>query len=183
MPPCATSAPVPVVPRRTPPPCAQTTYVRSSLLPSLRLKLVTPIRVQAGERRQRVAYNRNVSASEALWPAARKQRCGLVGMAFRVGISARARCLTVTVRVLTRATGWTVICTQPIPSDCGVYYYEVEVLSKGRDGYIGVGLSAASVNLGRLPGWEQCAPYLLCNVPYSLSLTLATLAASPHHLC
>jgi hypothetical protein len=47
---------------------------------------------------------------------------------------------------------------QPVPSDCGVYYWEVEVLSKGRDGYIGIGLSASTVNLGRLPGWEQCVP-------------------------
>eukprot|EP00887_Chlorella_sp_A99_P006148 scaffold22.g6148.t1 len=31
---------------------------------------------------------------------------------------------------------------------------EVEVVSKGRDGFIGVGFSAADVKLDRLPGWE-----------------------------
>eukprot|EP00241_Pyramimonas_parkeae_P001643 CAMPEP_0114252164 /NCGR_PEP_ID=MMETSP0058-20121206/15685_1 /TAXON_ID=36894 /ORGANISM="Pyramimonas parkeae, CCMP726" /LENGTH=465 /DNA_ID=CAMNT_0001366069 /DNA_START=120 /DNA_END=1517 /DNA_ORIENTATION=+ len=44
---------------------------------------------------------------------------------------------------------------QPIPTECGVYYFEVEVINQGRDGFIGVGLCTGSVNLGRLPGWEQ----------------------------
>ncbi|RKP24455.1 concanavalin A-like lectin/glucanase domain-containing protein, partial [Syncephalis pseudoplumigaleata] len=35
-----------------------------------------------------------------------------------------------------------------------IYYYEVEIISKGRDGYIGVGFSSSSVSLKRLPGWE-----------------------------
>lgn len=43
----------------------------------------------------------------------------------------------------------------PIPVLCGVYYYEVHILSKGVHGYIGVGFSAPSVHLGRLPGWED----------------------------
>lgn len=41
-----------------------------------------------------------------------------------------------------------------IPASCGIYYFEVKVVSKGRDGYIGVGLSAERVQLNRLPGWD-----------------------------
>jgi len=42
-----------------------------------------------------------------------------------------------------------------IPPSCGIYYFEVTVISKGRDGYIGVGLSAERVQLNRLPGWDS----------------------------
>lgn len=41
-----------------------------------------------------------------------------------------------------------------IPAACGIYYFEVKVISKGRDGYIGVGLSADRIPLNRLPGWD-----------------------------
>jgi len=41
-----------------------------------------------------------------------------------------------------------------IPVDCPVYYFEVEITNKGRDGYIGIGLSQNDVKLDRLPGWE-----------------------------
>ncbi|KAI8922040.1 ran-binding protein 9-like protein [Powellomyces hirtus] len=43
----------------------------------------------------------------------------------------------------------------PIPPQCGLFYYEVTVVSKGRDGYIGIGLCTQSVQLNRLPGWED----------------------------
>ena len=42
-----------------------------------------------------------------------------------------------------------------IPVSCGLYYFEVTVVSKGRDGYMGIGLSAQGVNLNRLPGWDK----------------------------
>ncbi|KAI3427988.1 hypothetical protein D9Q98_006376 [Chlorella vulgaris] len=42
----------------------------------------------------------------------------------------------------------------PVPSDCPIYYFEVEVVSRGRDGFIGIGFSTAEVKLDRLPGWE-----------------------------
>ncbi|KAF2091266.1 ran-binding protein [Saccharata proteae CBS 121410] len=46
----------------------------------------------------------------------------------------------------------------PMPKQCGIYYYEVTVLSKGKDGsygrLIGIGFSGANVDLNRLPGWE-----------------------------
>ncbi|XP_048523507.1 ran-binding protein 9 [Dendroctonus ponderosae] len=43
----------------------------------------------------------------------------------------------------------------PIPAACGLYYFEVKIVSKGRDGYMGIGLSAQGVNLNRLPGWDK----------------------------
>ncbi|CAF0758366.1 unnamed protein product [Brachionus calyciflorus] len=43
----------------------------------------------------------------------------------------------------------------PIPASCGIYYFEVKIISKGRDGYMGIGLSKSEVNLNRLPGWDK----------------------------
>lgn len=42
-----------------------------------------------------------------------------------------------------------------IPASCGIYYFEVTIVSKGRDGFMGIGVSAQSVNLNRLPGWDK----------------------------
>ncbi|PSC72505.1 Ran-binding 10 [Micractinium conductrix] len=42
----------------------------------------------------------------------------------------------------------------PVPSDCPIFYFEVEIASRGRDGFIGIGFSTAEVELDRLPGWE-----------------------------
>lgn len=43
----------------------------------------------------------------------------------------------------------------PIPSSTGLFYYEAMVLSRGRDGFIGVGFCREDVLLTRLPGWED----------------------------
>lgn len=43
----------------------------------------------------------------------------------------------------------------PIPQNCLLYYYEVTIISKGRDGYMGIGLAAQGVNMHRLPGWDK----------------------------
>ncbi|KZF24307.1 SPRY domain-containing protein [Xylona heveae TC161] len=43
---------------------------------------------------------------------------------------------------------------RPMPPECGIYYYEVTVISKGKEGLIGVGFSGPNVSLNRLPGWE-----------------------------
>ncbi|KAJ7602220.1 hypothetical protein B0H17DRAFT_1155039, partial [Mycena rosella] len=40
--------------------------------------------------------------------------------------------------------------THPIPPACGIYYYEVHILSKGNKGFAG-----KDVRLSRLPGWGQ----------------------------
>ncbi|NP_001165647.1 ran-binding protein 9 [Xenopus laevis] len=45
--------------------------------------------------------------------------------------------------------------THPIPAACGIFYFEVKIISKGRDGYMGIGLSTQGVNLNRLPGWDK----------------------------
>ena len=42
----------------------------------------------------------------------------------------------------------------PMPSQCGIYYYEVTIISKGKEGMIGVGFSGANASLEKLPGWE-----------------------------
>lgn len=42
----------------------------------------------------------------------------------------------------------------PMPPQAGIYYYEVYIESKGKDGVIGVGFSTSKVLLERLPGWE-----------------------------
>ena len=43
----------------------------------------------------------------------------------------------------------------PIPPEMGIFYYEVKIVNKGKEGFIGIGLSAANVSLNRLPGWEK----------------------------
>ncbi|RKP20301.1 SPRY-domain-containing protein, partial [Rozella allomycis CSF55] len=42
----------------------------------------------------------------------------------------------------------------PINPQYGIYYFEIQIVSRGRDGYIGIGFCASNVSLGRLPGWE-----------------------------
>ncbi|KAF2713608.1 ran-binding protein [Pleomassaria siparia CBS 279.74] len=43
----------------------------------------------------------------------------------------------------------------PMPRQCGIYYYEITVVSKGKDGrMIGVGFCGPKVVLSRIPGWE-----------------------------
>ena len=44
---------------------------------------------------------------------------------------------------------------QPISAQTGLFYYEVEIISKGRDGYVGIGFCGPHVSLGRLPGWDD----------------------------
>ncbi|KAK6338655.1 hypothetical protein TWF696_009466 [Orbilia brochopaga] len=41
-----------------------------------------------------------------------------------------------------------------MPRSCGVYYYEVTIINKSREGLIGIGFCAGDVLLNRLPGWE-----------------------------
>ncbi|GAM23411.1 hypothetical protein SAMD00019534_065860 [Acytostelium subglobosum LB1] len=44
---------------------------------------------------------------------------------------------------------------RPIPSACGIFYFETKVISKGKDGYIGIGVCPQNMLLSRLPGWEK----------------------------
>ncbi|KAI9797219.1 MAG: hypothetical protein M1833_005628 [Piccolia ochrophora] len=48
----------------------------------------------------------------------------------------------------------TVRADHPMPPQCGIYYYEVSIRSKGKEATIGVGFSSSNVSLNRLPGWE-----------------------------
>ncbi|KAI9845115.1 MAG: hypothetical protein M1838_001904 [Thelocarpon superellum] len=43
---------------------------------------------------------------------------------------------------------------QPMSAQCGIYYFEITIISKGKEGLIGMGFSGAKVPLTRLPGWE-----------------------------
>uniref|UniRef100_A0A9J2Q6H6 B30.2/SPRY domain-containing protein n=1 Tax=Ascaris lumbricoides TaxID=6252 RepID=A0A9J2Q6H6_ASCLU len=45
----------------------------------------------------------------------------------------------------------------PIPVTCGVFYFEVLVVSSENDCCIGIGLCEKNVDLNRLPGWDKCS--------------------------
>ncbi|KAE8165841.1 CTLH/CRA C-terminal to lish motif domain-containing protein [Aspergillus tamarii] len=38
---------------------------------------------------------------------------------------------------------------------CGIYYFEITILSKPKEGMIGIGFSSNKASVERLPGWEQ----------------------------
>ena len=42
----------------------------------------------------------------------------------------------------------------PLPLDCALYYWEVKILDRGSEGFIGIGFQTEEVLLCRLPGWE-----------------------------
>jgi len=44
---------------------------------------------------------------------------------------------------------------EPIPAGCGLFYFEIKVISKGKNGYIAVGVADDKVKLARLPGWDE----------------------------
>ena len=46
-----------------------------------------------------------------------------------------------------------VLTPHSIPVTSGIYYYEVTIMNKGRDGRIGIGLAPKGVNLNRLGGF------------------------------
>lgn len=43
----------------------------------------------------------------------------------------------------------------PMSPQCGIYYFEVEIKNKSKDGMIAVGFSSHRASLERLPGWES----------------------------
>ncbi|KAJ6121389.1 SPla/RYanodine receptor SPRY [Penicillium capsulatum] len=43
----------------------------------------------------------------------------------------------------------------PMPPQCGIYYYEIRIESKPKEGMIGIGFSSPKASVERLPGWEQ----------------------------
>lgn len=61
-----------------------------------------------------------------------------------------------------------------IPSSCGLYYFEVRIISKGRDGYMGIGLTASSASnfkMNRLPGNFFISFLDILCFPYQLDMT------------
>ncbi|XP_055379361.1 ran-binding proteins 9/10 homolog [Condylostylus longicornis] len=45
--------------------------------------------------------------------------------------------------------------SHPIPAACGLYYFEVKIISKGKNGYMGIGLTSQTFKMNRLPGWDK----------------------------
>ena len=45
--------------------------------------------------------------------------------------------------------------SDPIPSECEIYYYEMLVLNDGEQGYVAIGFTASGTNLNRQPGWDR----------------------------
>lgn len=43
----------------------------------------------------------------------------------------------------------------PIPAACGLYYFEVKIISKGKNGYMGIGLTSQNFKMNRLPGNQK----------------------------
>ncbi|KAI9925700.1 Ran-binding protein 9 [Aspergillus wentii] len=43
----------------------------------------------------------------------------------------------------------------PMPPQCGIYYFEITIHSKPKEGMIGIGFSSNKASVERLPGWEQ----------------------------
>jgi Ran-binding protein 9/10 len=44
---------------------------------------------------------------------------------------------------------------QAMSPQCGIYYFEIEIKSKSKDGMIAIGFSSHRASLERLPGWES----------------------------
>ena len=49
----------------------------------------------------------------------------------------------------------TVRADYPMSPQSGIYYYEIAIRNKHKDGMIAIGFSSQKANLERLPGWEQ----------------------------
>jgi hypothetical protein len=45
--------------------------------------------------------------------------------------------------------------TFSVKPQCGIFYFEIDIVSKGRDGYIGIGFCDADSTMDKLPG-ELC---------------------------
>ena len=45
--------------------------------------------------------------------------------------------------------------SNPIPSTCNIYYFEITVLNAGEDGAIGIGLTGVGSRVGQMPGWAK----------------------------
>ncbi|CAB40405.1 putative RanBPM protein [Guillardia theta] len=43
----------------------------------------------------------------------------------------------------------------PINKNSLIFYFEVKIINKGREGFIGIGFSIGEIELDRLPGWEK----------------------------
>ncbi|CAI2184402.1 2623_t:CDS:2, partial [Funneliformis geosporum] len=42
----------------------------------------------------------------------------------------------------------------PIAEQCGLFYFEVDIIDKGENGEIGIGFCTKSASLNKMPGWK-----------------------------
>ncbi|KAK5121297.1 hypothetical protein LTR85_005463 [Meristemomyces frigidus] len=69
----------------------------------------------------------------------------------------------------------------PMPRECGLYYFEVTIISRGKDGMIGIGFSGRKANLNRLPGWETDSWAYHGDDGYSFACTASGKAYGPRY--
>ena len=69
----------------------------------------------------------------------------------------------------------------PMPKEVGMYYFEVTVLSRGKEGWIGIGFSGKRVSLNRLPGWETDSWAYHGDDGYSFACTASGKAYGPRY--
>lgn len=69
----------------------------------------------------------------------------------------------------------------PMPKECGLYYFEVTILSRGKDGMVGIGFSGRKANLNRLPGWENDSWAYHGDDGYSFACTASGKAYGPRY--
>ncbi|KAI6837742.1 SPRY-domain-containing protein [Hortaea werneckii] len=69
----------------------------------------------------------------------------------------------------------------PMPKECGIYYFEVTMLSKGKEGLIGIGFSTKKAGLNRLPGWEGESWAYHGDDGYSFACTASGKAYGPRY--
>ncbi|CAI2171646.1 14457_t:CDS:2 [Funneliformis geosporum] len=43
----------------------------------------------------------------------------------------------------------------PISEQCGLFYFEVDIIDKGENGAIGIGFCTNTASLNKMPGWED----------------------------
>lgn len=42
-----------------------------------------------------------------------------------------------------------------IPVECGLFYFEIRIVNKGKDGFMGIGVSTRDARTNKLPGWDR----------------------------
>uniref|UniRef100_A0A672V894 RAN binding protein 10 n=1 Tax=Strigops habroptila TaxID=2489341 RepID=A0A672V894_STRHB len=111
--------------------------------------LCPPVEQELSRRLRRLYPVVNQEETPLPWSWSPKDKCNYIGLSqdnLRVHYKGHGK---------NHKDAASVRATHPIPAACGIYYFEVKIVSKGRDGYMGIGLSAQGVSMNRLPGWDK----------------------------